>query len=183
FYEHFSKRFCCPDPSYVRLQMSFPNMLSMDQQRDIECEVSNAEIKKAVWDCASGLKINMKKSKIMGMHVKIDKVNTAATKLGCLILKVPFTYLGSKVGGVMSKFSACSEVVERVKNRLSKWKMNTLSIGGRLTLKREADWESQVSTLLIAGFCLSGYGDFIAKSLLYGPELSGRFMGLTEELI
>nr|GFA71351.1 RNA-directed DNA polymerase, eukaryota [Tanacetum cinerariifolium] len=51
FYEHFSKRFCYPDPSYVRLQMSFPNMLSMDQQRDIECEVSNAEIKKAVWDC------------------------------------------------------------------------------------------------------------------------------------
>nr|GFB04149.1 RNA-directed DNA polymerase, eukaryota, reverse transcriptase zinc-binding domain protein [Tanacetum cinerariifolium] len=267
FYEHFSKRFCCPDPSYVRLQMSFPNTLSMDQQRDIECEVSNAEIKKAVWDCgmdkapgpddfsfgfyrrfwylvekdvcdavsdivsevqsafiakrqildgpfilnevlhwckvkkkqalifkaclktlrgfifingsptkefqfgkglkqrdplapflfilimeslhlsfyrvveagmfqglqlggdvtlscmfyaddavfvgqwsegninslvhvldcfklASGLKINMKKSKIMGMHVKSDKVNTAATKLRCLILKVPFTYLG-----------------------------------------------------------------------------------------
>ncbi|GKA57981.1 RNA-directed DNA polymerase, eukaryota, reverse transcriptase zinc-binding domain protein [Tanacetum coccineum] len=90
-----------------------------------------------VLDCfnlVSGLKINMKKSKIMGMHVKSDKVNTAATKLGCLVLKVPFTYLGSKVGGVMSKFTAWSEVVDRVKNRLSKWKMNTLSIGGRLTL-------------------------------------------------
>nr|GFB66706.1 RNA-directed DNA polymerase, eukaryota, reverse transcriptase zinc-binding domain protein [Tanacetum cinerariifolium] len=51
FYEHFSKRFYCPGPSYVRLQMSFPNTLFMDQQRNIECEVSNAEIKKAVWDC------------------------------------------------------------------------------------------------------------------------------------
>nr|GEU90540.1 RNA-directed DNA polymerase, eukaryota [Tanacetum cinerariifolium] len=51
FYEHFNKRFCYSDPSYVRLQMSFPNTISMDQQRDIECEVSNAEIKKAVWDC------------------------------------------------------------------------------------------------------------------------------------
>ncbi|GJU20655.1 RNA-directed DNA polymerase, eukaryota [Tanacetum coccineum] len=53
FYTHFSKRFCCPGPSYVRLQMSFPNMLSIDQQLDIECEVSNAEIKKAVWDCGT----------------------------------------------------------------------------------------------------------------------------------
>ncbi|GJW80321.1 RNA-directed DNA polymerase, eukaryota, reverse transcriptase zinc-binding domain protein [Tanacetum coccineum] len=90
-----------------------------------------------VLDCfnlASGLKINMNKSKILGLHVKSDKVNTAAKKLGCLVLKVPFIYLGSKVGGVMSKVSAWSEVVERVKNRLSKWKMNTLSIGGRLTL-------------------------------------------------
>nr|GEV23662.1 RNA-directed DNA polymerase, eukaryota, reverse transcriptase zinc-binding domain protein [Tanacetum cinerariifolium] len=51
FYEHFRKRFSCPDPSFVRLQMSFPNTLSMDQQRDKECEVSNAKIKKAVWDC------------------------------------------------------------------------------------------------------------------------------------
>ncbi|GKC85194.1 RNA-directed DNA polymerase, eukaryota, reverse transcriptase zinc-binding domain protein [Tanacetum coccineum] len=53
FYTHFIKRFCCPGPSYVRLQMSFPNMLSIDQQIDIECEVSNAEIKKAVWDCGT----------------------------------------------------------------------------------------------------------------------------------
>ncbi|GKD47616.1 RNA-directed DNA polymerase, eukaryota [Tanacetum coccineum] len=53
FYVYFSKRFCCPDPRYVRLQMSFPNMLSNEQQRDLECEVSNAEIKKAVWDCGT----------------------------------------------------------------------------------------------------------------------------------
>ncbi|GKB84117.1 hypothetical protein Tco_0956389 [Tanacetum coccineum] len=53
FYVHFSKHFCCPDPRYVRLQMSFPNMLSNEQQRDLECEVSNAEIKKAVWDCGT----------------------------------------------------------------------------------------------------------------------------------
>ncbi|GKB42147.1 RNA-directed DNA polymerase, eukaryota, reverse transcriptase zinc-binding domain protein [Tanacetum coccineum] len=57
-----------------------------------------------------------------------------ASKLGCLILKTPFTYLGSKVGGSMSRVHAWNEVIDRVKNRLSKWKMKTLSIGGRLTL-------------------------------------------------
>ncbi|GJR09904.1 RNA-directed DNA polymerase, eukaryota [Tanacetum coccineum] len=54
---------------------------------------------------ASGLRINMSKSKILGVNVDNDKVKGAASKLGY-----------------------------RVKNRLSKWKMKSLSIGGRLTL-------------------------------------------------
>ncbi|GJT65494.1 RNA-directed DNA polymerase, eukaryota, reverse transcriptase zinc-binding domain protein [Tanacetum coccineum] len=83
---------------------------------------------------ASGLRINMSKSKLMGFHVDSDKVKRAAIKLGCLTFKTPFTYLGSTVGGSMSRIQAWEEVVERVKSRLSKWKMKTLSIGGRLTL-------------------------------------------------
>ncbi|GJQ92897.1 RNA-directed DNA polymerase, eukaryota [Tanacetum coccineum] len=79
---------------------------------------------------ASGLRINMSKSKILGVNVDSDKVKGVASKLGCLILKTPFTYLGSKVGGSMSRVHAWNEVIDRVKNRLSKWKMKTLSIGG-----------------------------------------------------
>nr|GEW96729.1 RNA-directed DNA polymerase, eukaryota, reverse transcriptase zinc-binding domain protein [Tanacetum cinerariifolium] len=41
---------------------------------------------------------------------------------------------GTKVGGSMSQVQAWKEVVDKVKSRLSKWKMKTLSIGGRLTL-------------------------------------------------
>nr|GEV27004.1 putative RNA-directed DNA polymerase, eukaryota, reverse transcriptase zinc-binding domain protein [Tanacetum cinerariifolium] len=65
-----------------------------------------------VLDCfhrASGLKINMSKSKILGVNVEDNKVSHAAAKLGCLILKVPFIYLGSKVGGNMSRISAWKE--------------------------------------------------------------------------
>nr|GEX44072.1 RNA-directed DNA polymerase, eukaryota, reverse transcriptase zinc-binding domain protein [Tanacetum cinerariifolium] len=80
---------------------------------------------------ASGLRINMSKSKIMGVLVDSNKVKCAASKLGCLILKTPFLYLGSKVGGSMSRVHTWNEVVDRVKNRLSKWKMKTLLIGGR----------------------------------------------------
>ncbi|GKB40445.1 RNA-directed DNA polymerase, eukaryota [Tanacetum coccineum] len=39
---------------------------------------------------------------------------------------------GSKVGGSMHRVQAWSEVVDQVHARLSKWKMKTLSIGGRL---------------------------------------------------
>lgn len=83
---------------------------------------------------AFGLRINMSKSKIMGVHVDCAKVNKAVVKLGCLVLKTPFLYLGSIVGGSMVKTHAWNEIVERVKKHLSKWKMKTLSIGGRLTL-------------------------------------------------
>ncbi|GJR53414.1 RNA-directed DNA polymerase, eukaryota, partial [Tanacetum coccineum] len=83
---------------------------------------------------ASGLHINMCKSKIMGVNVGVDKIKAATSKLGCLILKTPFSYLGTKVGGNMSRIQAWVEIVDRVKSRLSKWKMKSLSIGGRLTL-------------------------------------------------
>ncbi|GJS51183.1 hypothetical protein Tco_0624545 [Tanacetum coccineum] len=83
---------------------------------------------------ASGLRINMCKSKIMGVNVKDDKIKAAALKLECRILNTPFTYLGTKVGGNMSRVQAWTEIVDKVKSRLSKWKIKSLSIGGRLTL-------------------------------------------------
>ncbi|GJT63328.1 RNA-directed DNA polymerase, eukaryota, reverse transcriptase zinc-binding domain protein [Tanacetum coccineum] len=90
-----------------------------------------------VLDCfhrVSGMRINMNKSKLIGISVEEDKVAIAASKFGCLILKTPFSYLGSKVGGLMSRIQSWNEVVDRVTARLSKWKMKTLSIGERLTL-------------------------------------------------
>ncbi|GKD09627.1 hypothetical protein Tco_1189312 [Tanacetum coccineum] len=84
---------------------------------------------------ASGLKINMSKSKILGIHVEDVKVKQAASKLGCLILNTHFSYLGYEGRGVICRgFHAWDEVVEKVTSRLSRWKMKTLSIGGRLTL-------------------------------------------------
>nr|GFA17485.1 RNA-directed DNA polymerase, eukaryota, reverse transcriptase zinc-binding domain protein [Tanacetum cinerariifolium] len=100
---------------------------------------SNGNISTLIYvlDCfyhASGLRINLSKSKIMGVNVEVSYVNHAAAKLGCLVLNSPFSYLGTKVGGVMSRVHAWQEIVEKVKTQLSKWKMKTLSIGGRLTL-------------------------------------------------
>ncbi|GJX46940.1 hypothetical protein Tco_0272130 [Tanacetum coccineum] len=76
----------------------------------------------------------LEESKIMGVNVEDGMVKNAASKLGCLVLKTPFTYLGTKVGGNMSRKQAWKEVVDKVLSRLSRWKMKLLSIGGRLTL-------------------------------------------------
>nr|GFB59541.1 RNA-directed DNA polymerase, eukaryota, reverse transcriptase zinc-binding domain protein [Tanacetum cinerariifolium] len=42
---------------------------------------------------ASGLHMNMSKSKIIGITVNGDKVDQVAHRIGCGILEVPFTYL------------------------------------------------------------------------------------------
>ncbi|GJX72976.1 hypothetical protein Tco_0311571 [Tanacetum coccineum] len=75
-----------------------------------------------VLDCffrASGLRINMCKSKIMGVNVEDGMVKNAASKLGCLVLKTPFTYLGTKVGEICQGAS-WKEVVDKVTKLLGK---------------------------------------------------------------
>ncbi|GJS49475.1 RNA-directed DNA polymerase, eukaryota [Tanacetum coccineum] len=83
---------------------------------------------------ASGLKINVKKSHLLGVGIHDLIVAAAASTLGCSIMKTPFKYLGVTVGGNMSKISAWDDIISKLNSRLSKWKVKTLSIGGRLTL-------------------------------------------------
>nr|GEV79306.1 RNA-directed DNA polymerase, eukaryota [Tanacetum cinerariifolium] len=70
----------------------------------------------------------------MGIGVPNDVVVLAARSIGCLVMHSPFNYLGVKVGASMSKISSWDDVVAKLSARLSKWKLKTLSIGGRLTL-------------------------------------------------
>nr|GEV97721.1 RNA-directed DNA polymerase, eukaryota [Tanacetum cinerariifolium] len=94
---------------------------------------SNIETIVHVLECfhrASGLRINMNKSKIMGISVAKFTVEQASTKIGCAILTVSFSYLGSKVGDLMSQSKAWNDIINKLTAGLSKWKMKTLSIGG-----------------------------------------------------
>ncbi|GJS38459.1 RNA-directed DNA polymerase, eukaryota [Tanacetum coccineum] len=51
FLNHFKNRFDRPKSVRPMLNMEFPHHLNSMQQLDLEAEVSNEEIKKAVWDC------------------------------------------------------------------------------------------------------------------------------------
>ncbi|GJX19256.1 RNA-directed DNA polymerase, eukaryota [Tanacetum coccineum] len=82
----------------------------------------------------SGMSINLKKSQILGMGISEPVVAMAAKDLGCSVMKIPFLYLGVMVGGNMSLAKAWDSTIEKLSMRLSKWKLKTLSIGGRLTL-------------------------------------------------
>ncbi|GJU68981.1 RNA-directed DNA polymerase, eukaryota [Tanacetum coccineum] len=82
----------------------------------------------------AGLRINMNKSKLMGIYVANNKVDQVAAKIGYETQKAPFSYLGLKVGDLMSHIQPWDDMLNKLTARLSKWKMKTLSIGGRLTL-------------------------------------------------
>nr|GEZ23033.1 RNA-directed DNA polymerase, eukaryota [Tanacetum cinerariifolium] len=65
-----------------------------------------------------------------GHSCEQENVNDAAATLGCLTLKTPFVYLGTKVRDNMSRVDAWKDIVEKVSSWLSRWKLKTLSIKG-----------------------------------------------------
>nr|GEX17920.1 RNA-directed DNA polymerase, eukaryota [Tanacetum cinerariifolium] len=53
FFNHFSKQFSDPSPNRITLDHLFHNRLSVDQVAELERNLSNVEIKNAVWDCGT----------------------------------------------------------------------------------------------------------------------------------
>ncbi|GJW05113.1 RNA-directed DNA polymerase, eukaryota, reverse transcriptase zinc-binding domain protein [Tanacetum coccineum] len=62
------------------------------------------------------------------------KVEIMASYTGCEASFFPFTYIGLPIGSNMSRITNWEPPIDRFKARLSSWKANLLSIGGRLTL-------------------------------------------------
>ncbi|XP_022041315.1 uncharacterized protein LOC110943892 [Helianthus annuus] len=87
-----------------------------------------------VFHLCSGLKIYIHKSHLFGIGVNEGEVVSMASVLGYRVGSIPFEYLGIRVGANMNRVCHWNSVVEAIQNRLSTWKANTLSMGGRLTL-------------------------------------------------
>nr|GEV93988.1 RNA-directed DNA polymerase, eukaryota [Tanacetum cinerariifolium] len=103
-------------------------------------------------------------------------VRIAAAKLGCLILKTPFIYLGTKVGGNMSRKQSWKEVVDKVLSRLSRWKMDLLSIGDDNLNKVSSGgvrtcWSSIVQEVRALQGCGINVTDFIRLKLGNGDNM------------
>ncbi|GJR22496.1 RNA-directed DNA polymerase, eukaryota, reverse transcriptase zinc-binding domain protein [Tanacetum coccineum] len=81
-----------------------------------------------------GLKINIHKSNVYGLGVSSNEVEVMASYTGCEAGFFSFTYLGLPIGSNMSRIANWQPLIDRFKARLSGWKANLLSIGGRLTL-------------------------------------------------
>ncbi|GJU96960.1 putative RNA-directed DNA polymerase, eukaryota, reverse transcriptase zinc-binding domain protein, partial [Tanacetum coccineum] len=86
------------------------------------------------FELASGLKVNVDKSRVIGVGVLANEVISMASSLGCTHDSIPFFYLGLPVGKKMNSCNGWSAVINRFREKVTSWKANSLSIGGRLTL-------------------------------------------------
>nr|GEV24518.1 RNA-directed DNA polymerase, eukaryota [Tanacetum cinerariifolium] len=190
FFTHFKKQFLPIQAPSICFDFTFPTRLSPDQVQDLERTVTYEEVKRAVWDCGTNkspgpdgfsfefyrLKINLHKSKLMGIGVSSNIVAAAASLIGCSILTSPYNYLGVKVGSNMLRFTSWDDVISKVSSRLSKWKLKLLSIGGRLSLLKSVLISIPLYNMFIfkVPICVLNHLESIRQNLFYGVDGSDR---------
>nr|GFA41432.1 RNA-directed DNA polymerase, eukaryota, reverse transcriptase zinc-binding domain protein [Tanacetum cinerariifolium] len=184
-FHHFSSRFDKLDARWAHIEMRYPKTLTCDQKVELESDVSNEEIQRAVWDCGIDkspgpdvflfgfyrrswnliemmctMLLSLKQGDPLSLflfilimeslHLSFQRVVDAGIFKGIKLsssLSIShifyvddavfvvqwcdgnITTLVLKVGGSMSRVHTWNEMVDQVKNWLSKWKMKTLSIG------------------------------------------------------
>ncbi|GJT93605.1 hypothetical protein Tco_1082450 [Tanacetum coccineum] len=157
FFNHFSKRFCKPDPRRALIQMKYQKCLSLEQRTELESEVDQGRNKEGyrkildnpfiLNEVLQWCKVKKKQSLIFKVDFEkaydsirwdfLDDVLSATVNISHMFYADDAVFVGqwceSNISTLVHVLS-WNEVVERVKKRLSKWKMKTLSIGGRLTL-------------------------------------------------
>ncbi|KAL5714065.1 hypothetical protein ACHQM5_016077 [Ranunculus cassubicifolius] len=99
----------------------------------LSASVEKARVLRGVllwFEVASGLKINMKKSKVYGVGVSEEVISEVASILECGVEVFPSTYLGLPLGAKSKSINIWCKVIERV----------DVLVGGRQsTLLREGD--------------------------------------------
>ncbi|GJT40402.1 RNA-directed DNA polymerase, eukaryota [Tanacetum coccineum] len=120
-------------------------------------------------------------SHLLGVRYPNNLVADDAKSIGCLIMKAPFKYLGILVGDNMSSKKAWNETINKIKKRLSRWKLNTLSIGGRLTLLKSVFWLQLLSTTMsdfqVPGKQVLNYMESLARNFLWLQRVIERLLG------
>ncbi|GKD07433.1 hypothetical protein Tco_1187118, partial [Tanacetum coccineum] len=135
----------CSDSSFTRNKDCRNKVMDKDSGEEKKREEMAAMMKHVhdlnniirilqVFFLASGLKINILKSSIYGVGVSLDEVQVMASNTGCKTGLLPFTYLGLPIRSNMSLIANWKPLIDKFNSKLSSWKANLFSFGGRLTL-------------------------------------------------
>ena len=102
------------------------------------CEPSIDQVSYLSWllmwfEAMSGLKVNLDKSEIIAVG-RVENVEELALEFGCKVSKFPSSYLGLPLDARYKEEAIWDGVEERLRKRLSFWKRQYISKGGRMTL-------------------------------------------------
>jgi len=82
----------------------------------------------------SGLKVNFHKSKIGAVGISEWDLNFFCNYLNCGKMRLLFTYLRIRIGGVHRKKEFWNPIIHKIHQRLSMWKGRLLSMAGMICL-------------------------------------------------
>lgn len=74
----------------------------------------------------SSLRININKSNVYGVGVNLTETKMVAGSTCCAPRSLPFRYLGLSIGSSMVIKSNWNIVMERIRDKLSHWKVKLL---------------------------------------------------------
>ncbi|GJY06720.1 putative ribonuclease H-like domain-containing protein [Tanacetum coccineum] len=83
---------------------------------------------------ASGINVNLSNSRIFGVGVDIEEVESVATSLICVHDSIPFVYVGLLVGKIMRFYDGWVDIVRKLQDKLSSWKSKSFSVEAGLLL-------------------------------------------------
>ncbi|KAH0709195.1 hypothetical protein KY284_010622 [Solanum tuberosum] len=86
-----------------------------------------------IFEGISGLHVNWHKSCLYPVN-QVANMQVLAENLGCQVASLPTKYLGMPLGAKNKEVEVWNEVLERCEKKLSRWKSQYLSLGGRITL-------------------------------------------------
>ncbi|XP_058760915.1 uncharacterized protein LOC131634285 [Vicia villosa] len=129
-----------------------------------------SEIKAALraFELVSGLGINYHKSKLIGTNSSNTFLETASIVLSCKVEDIKFYFLDIPIGFNLRKKETWRHLLQKMKNRLVRWKNHFLNLGGRITLLK-----SILSSLTI--FIMSFY-KMPVKSVKEFKRLQSNFL-------
>ncbi|KAA0053621.1 LINE-1 retrotransposable element ORF2 protein [Cucumis melo var. makuwa] len=96
--------------------------------------VSNLQMAILLFEKASGLRINRKKSSLSSINVHLDRVTTVTTTWDIPLHHFPINYFGVPLGGKPQSKSFWDPIIGKIHKKLNSWKYQHISKGGKLTL-------------------------------------------------
>ncbi|WMV21816.1 hypothetical protein MTR67_015201 [Solanum verrucosum] len=99
----------------------------------VEEQISYIRVILVLFEAVSGLKVNWGKSSLFPVN-EVPQIKEMAGILGCSVGKLPTTYLGMPLGNNHKALEIWDGILEKTEKKLSGWKAQYLSLGGRLIL-------------------------------------------------
>ena len=96
------------------------------------------------FEMASGWKVNLHKSSLIGVNVSREFMEVTCGFLHCRERSIRFKYLGLPVGANPKKVSTWEPMLDQLRNKLNSWRSKYVSLGGRVIL-----FNSVLNTILI----------------------------------